>query len=200
MNTFITTNFDPSASIAHPDVTILQRHVTNHILNLIQEIDGYEYALKLSQQSHDAWKREFVCKLGKSGTRKGESIRYDCGGVVKVGCVKEEGNVEIEWRHHAVHRSAEEEKMEKIRKKAENREAPTLYAVKDTGLVEEEVEDVMMFQAEEESDTTPSWPEQDENITTATTPAIWALQDRSAIQDHTRERTMAEIYRDWNLP
>jgi hypothetical protein len=188
--------------MAQSDVSTLQRHFANHIVELIQEVDGFEYNLKHSQLCHGTWKREFVCNLGKSGRRKTEAVRYDCGGVVRLGLVKNTGNLEVEWRHHAVHRSAEEEKREKIRKKAGAREAPTLYAVKtDTGLVEQDILDTTLFDVEEEY--IAPWMEDNSVMqyedTATTTP--WAEQDHSAIQDDTEDRTMAEIYRDWqNFP
>lgn len=126
MNKFIALNFNPEEHAAQSDTAALQRCVSNHVLGLVSEVDGYEYQLKkTAHQHHGGWKREFVCRLGKSGRPAGRVLnekllelkKHDCGGVVKFGLVTKDGNVEVHWKHLAVHRSAAVERMEMEAKK-----------------------------------------------------------------------------------
>jgi hypothetical protein len=121
MKVFINAQWDPSPRRRSSPVSRLRRFVGDYLVSVIEEVDKYRYRYQDTASrrldGRVAWQQYYICHyssaaatLRRNRGRSKSSETQNCEGSVRIGSWRN-GEVEVRWRHLAVHRTAAEIEM-----------------------------------------------------------------------------------------
>jgi hypothetical protein len=118
MQVFIAAKWDPAPMGKISPAGFLRRFFSDYLVSVIEQVDQYRYeyqypAMTKRRDGSVAWEQYYVCRYSSAanfykGTPRSET--HNCEGFVRIGPGKD-GDIQVRWKHLAVHRTAAEIEM-----------------------------------------------------------------------------------------